>query len=486
MPPLEGFMRVVPRLSCLLAATAVFAGVAAWAPPAAQASGSSLAITTDGDPNGVGTFAITLSGTATAESYLWVYYQAASQACGATPSDEGQANDQSPSTGTSNPGIYDVPAGSFTEHATLSNRTPGAYLICGYLEIPSSDPSQPGPMYTAPAAFADVTVVAQKCDSGGVGFAVTHFAGTTSWDSLDSITTGQFDLTVAGNSYGYATVTGPDGKPDGTAEGSGPVTDTTSAGEIKPGSTTSYQVDYYPTSRTGGDCALPDGTVETTGPSGTYHAPPVTMTVTWNVAGQGASAVINGTEVPGSEAPHPESHTPTISGPARVGGVEECTLPNVSDPQPAWQISWLANGQVVSTGGPQNRQLTIPSSDYGKTLQCGVADNSTDGFPMALSGPSATVGPGTLTAVSPPALQNAVKVGYEVASTFGRWSPANAGYKYTYQWYIGSAPIPHATKNGYIPTKQEAGKLLSCRVTATARGYTPATASTKAVKVKPA
>jgi hypothetical protein len=81
-----------------------------------------------------------------------------------------------------------------------------------------------------------------------------------------------------------------------------------------------------------------------------------------------------------------------------------------------------------------------------------------------------------------PKLSGAHKAGKKEKVSKGSWSPKATSY--SYQWYLGSKKIKKATKSSITLTKSEAGKKLSCRVTAKRAHYKSATAKSKSVTVK--
>jgi hypothetical protein len=74
------------------------------------------------------------------------------------------------------------------------------------------------------------------------------------------------------------------------------------------------------------------------------------------------------------------------------------------------------------------------------------------------------------------------KVGKQETVSKGSWSPKATSY--SYQWYLGSKKIKKATHSSLKLTKSEAGKKLSCTVTAKRAHYKSATAKSKGVTVK--
>ncbi len=74
------------------------------------------------------------------------------------------------------------------------------------------------------------------------------------------------------------------------------------------------------------------------------------------------------------------------------------------------------------------------------------------------------------------------KVGTKEFVSKGKWSPKATSYKY--QWYIGSKKIKHATHSSLKLKKADAGKKLSCVVTAHRAHYKAHKVRTKRVTVK--
>jgi hypothetical protein len=81
-----------------------------------------------------------------------------------------------------------------------------------------------------------------------------------------------------------------------------------------------------------------------------------------------------------------------------------------------------------------------------------------------------------------PKLSGPHKVGKKEKVSKGSWRPRPSHF--SYQWYLGSHKIKHATKKAYKLIKKDKGKKISCKVTATRHGYASASAKSKAVKVK--
>jgi hypothetical protein len=64
----------------------------------------------------------------------------------------------------------------------------------------------------------------------------------------------------------------------------------------------------------------------------------------------------------------------------------------------------------------------------------------------------------------------------------GKWSPKATSF--SYQWFLGSKKIKHATKSSLELKSSEAGKKLSCVVTAHRAHYKSRSVHTTSVTVK--
>lgn len=99
---------------------------------------------------------------------------------------------------------------------------------------------------------------------------------------------------------------------------------------------------------------------------------------------------------------------------------------------------------------------------------------------LGLGGAVAAAEPVVNTA--PPTLDAAPRVGVQVTTSPGTWTPA--GTTHTYQWLRDGSPIAGATGPSYRPEPADRGRLLSVSVTATAPdgGSAPATSAPAKVR----
>jgi Bacterial Ig-like domain (group 3) len=175
---------------------------------------------------------------------------------------------------------------------------------------------------------------------------------------------------------------------------------------------------------------------------------------------------------------NPVAKTPTISGTAKVGDKLTCKETTTSGETATF--TWDAAGKKVGTGST----LTVPASTVGKTITCTVSVKVTGGTASTkTSAATKKVAEGSaLKATKKPTLSGAGKVGKTEKVAHGTWSPAASSY--SYQWYLGSRKIAHATKSSYKLVKADGGKKVSVKVTAKKTGYASGTATTKSLKVK--
>lgn len=104
--------------------------------------------------------------------------------------------------------------------------------------------------------------------------------------------------------------------------------------------------------------------------------------------------------------------------------------------------------------------------------------------PTPTPSPTTTPTPAPVTDVvntKRPSIGGKAVVGRKLTARPGQWTPASA--KLTYRWLRDGKAIRGATSKSLKVSKKDAGHRLSVRVTATADGYTSATATSKTVKV---
>ena len=107
-----------------------------------------------------------------------------------------------------------------------------------------------------------------------------------------------------------------------------------------------------------------------------------------------------------------------------------------------------------------------------------ASQGGNDSFqPAKDSSQNITVAPGTITAGTPTISGDPV-VGRTLTADAGNWAPS--GVSLAYQWLSNGTAIPGATSATYTPASSDIGTQISVTVTATADGYTTASATSAA------
>jgi surface antigen len=159
---------------------------------------------------------------------------------------------------------------------------------------------------------------------------------------------------------------------------------------------------------------------------------------------------------------------PTISGTSQVGVKLTAAAGTWTPSGATYTYRWLANGTAIS--GATYRTFTPRAAQLGQSLQFEVTATK-DGVRSATirSFKTAAVAPGVITMTAAPAITGQPKVGVQLSTTAGTWSPTGA---YAYQWYADGVAITGATKSIFTPTAAEKAKAITSRVTVTKTGYT--------------
>jgi hypothetical protein len=134
------------------------------------------------------------------------------------------------------------------------------------------------------------------------------------------------------------------------------------------------------------------------------------------------------------------------------------------------RFTWWRGSTSVGTG----QTYTPTADDVAHTLTA-TATASRDGFDVATASlDTALVAPGSFSALSPPVITGAVKVGQRLTATTGPVVPTPTDLNC--QWYSGGRAVPDGTGPDLTLTPADEGATMTVRVTATRPGYTPTTA----------
>src|SRR4051794_24977813 len=84
---------------------------------------------------------------------------------------------------------------------------------------------------------------------------------------------------------------------------------------------------------------------------------------------------------------------------------------------------------------------------------------------------------GEVTNTAAPTVAGTPRFATKATASPGSWTPEPAST--SYQWLVDGAPVPDATGSSYTPRLRDIGHDLSVRVTATATGFAPGTATSR-------
>lgn len=139
-----------------------------------------------------------------------------------------------------------------------------------------------------------------------------------------------------------------------------------------------------------------------------------------------------------------------------------------------YTYQWQANGANI--GGATSAAYTPVPGDLGKTLSCSVTAHNAAGNAGPVASNSITVSGAASapTNTAAPVVNRGV-VGLASTCTTGTWS-GSPTITYAYQWKVAGANVG-TNANSYTPVSGDAGKALTCVVTATNAAGAGSTAS---------
>ena len=158
---------------------------------------------------------------------------------------------------------------------------------------------------------------------------------------------------------------------------------------------------------------------------------------------------------------------PTIAGSPMVGAPLEVAAGAWTPAPTSITYRWLADGAEIpgATGASY-----VPTPDVkGKALTAEVTAQLSGYTPGAAELATAPVAPGNFQKTQLPTIQGAPEVGSTLSLTPTAWAPQPAKAKT--QWYADGAALPGATGATLTLTRDQIGKKISARVTASSKGY---------------
>ena len=139
-------------------------------------------------------------------------------------------------------------------------------------------------------------------------------------------------------------------------------------------------------------------------------------------------------------------------------------------PGTTFTYQWLADDAPVA--GATSRTFTPGAATVGDRITVRVT-GTRDGYETAsaISGPSAAVAAGTLTASAPKVSGTAV-VGRRLSVVRGTWT---SGTTFSYRWLANGTAVKGATASTFVVPRSLRGKRVTVQVTGRKSGYTTLT-----------
>ena len=170
---------------------------------------------------------------------------------------------------------------------------------------------------------------------------------------------------------------------------------------------------------------------------------------------------------------------PVISGDALVGKTLTADPGTWNDASPTFAYQWLANSQPIV--GATTNKLVLSDAELGKSIAVQVTASKGAAYSagQATSASTAAVGddPTKVVNKTKPIISGTAKVGETLATTDGTWSNQPTGF--AYQWLADGTVVAGATNPTFVLTKDQRGKKMSVRVTASKTGLTTGTATSE-------
>ncbi len=181
--------------------------------------------------------------------------------------------------------------------------------------------------------------------------------------------------------------------------------------------------------------------------------------------GAGGNDLIGCASVRITEAPR-STTPPTIAGSPRVANTVRCDPGNWKNTD-HFAFAWTSNGETIA--GASSASYRISEGHYGRRLACRVTGRNAVASTTARSVAEVVAAGPALTTTIAPKVSGKARVGKALTASRGVWSPAAKAYRY--QWRRSGRSIKGATRATYKLVKADRRKSITCRVTATRRGW---------------
>jgi hypothetical protein len=181
-----------------------------------------------------------------------------------------------------------------------------------------------------------------------------------------------------------------------------------------------------------------------------------------------------------TETPCPPQNVgpPQIAGTPGPGNTLSCSQGSWTGSSPInYSYAWLRDNAAIS--GATSSTYAVKAADAGHAVKCRVTASNGGGSAMATSSPVTIKRPPRNTVA--PKITGQPKVGRTLTCNKGTWT-GSAPITYSYRWLRNGKVITGATAATYVAKAADAGKFVSCRVTAK-NSVGAGTTTTTAVKV---
>ena len=173
---------------------------------------------------------------------------------------------------------------------------------------------------------------------------------------------------------------------------------------------------------------------------------------------------------------------PAITGTPAAGATLTCaggTWTGV--PTPAITYRWLRDGNPIA--GAEQATYPVGAADVTSSLTCRVTATNSGGSASATA-PAVVVAAVVPQNIAPPAISGSSSPGSTLACAPGSWAGI-PGPSLRMQWLRDGRELAGATETTYRLTTADAGRSISCRVTATNAGGSVAATSAGFAAAKP-
>ncbi|WP_340538613.1 Ig-like domain repeat protein [Nocardioides sp. GXZ039] len=193
---------------------------------------------------------------------------------------------------------------------------------------------------------------------------------------------------------------------------------------------------------------------------------------------ENSTATSNPVQVTTAPALEPTT-SPAITGTPYVGQVLRATAGTWPSGSSVTR-QWYRDGEPVA--GRTSTSYTLTAADGGHEITV-VETAKKTGWSngTAASDPVFVEAPPAVSMLSKPAVTGTPKVGQTLTANPGTWNATSA--RFTYQWFRNGVAIANATRSSYTPTAADAARRVHVVVTATATGYSPASAAAAPVTI---